>query len=270
MKCRLGQCFRSHPEPGWSIGEEWSARLKDLDLWLVLDGRGWMRCDGEEIELRPGVALVARPGREYEAWQDPAERLCVDAIHFDLLDEDGRTLSGDSLPPRVLRLPDLGLAESVSRRLRERFYARASDEAWAEDEVAALLLKGFLLDLEQYTRQTQNDDGADPTAQHRRVVERAYLRIYERPAEQPTVAELAAESGYSPDHFARIFRSITGRSPQTALIYARLDRARYLLRSTPMTISQVAAALNYTDVFFFSRQFKRFTGQTPSGYRRES
>lgn len=267
--CRMGRAFRSYPEPGWSIGAEWSDHLDDLDLWLVLDGRGRMRYDADEFELRPGIALVARPGCRYEAEQDPDNPLCVDAIHFDLLDEHGRTLPEVALPPRVLRVPDLGLAEAVSRRIRERYYARASEEAWTHDEVAAALLRGLLLDLEQHTQQAQDEGDADPTSHHRRVVERALLRIHERPAEQPTVAELAAEAGYSPDHFGRLFRTITGRSPQTALIHARLDRARYLLRSTPMTVSQVAEALNYTDVFFFSRQFKKFTGRSPSRYRRE-
>ena len=34
-----------------------------------------------------------------------------------------------------------------------------------------------------------------------------------------------------------------------------------------MTVSQVADALGYSDVYFFSRQFKRFVGVSPTAFR---
>ncbi|MBB6430139.1 helix-turn-helix domain-containing protein [Algisphaera agarilytica] len=265
----VNRCLRTYPEPGWSIGPEWSGQLKDLDLWLILGGRGWMRCDGEEFELRRGVALVARAGSSYEAWQDLDDRLCVDAIHFDLLDQQGRRLPGDALPPRVLSVADLGMAEAVSRRLRERRYFHPEGQSASDDRVSGALLRGLLLDLDHHTLASGNDDASDEMAEHRTAVQRALSLIHEKPGHQLTVADLAEDAGYSPDHFSRIFRSLTGRSPQAAMIHARLDRARHLLRSTPMSISQIAEALEYSDAFFFSRQFKKFVGESPTQYRQK-
>ena len=56
-------------------------------------------------------------------------------------------------------------------------------------------------------------------------------------------------------------------SPEQFLIHARIDRAKYLLRETDMTIGQIADALGYRDVFYFSRQFARVTGKTASAFR---
>lgn len=269
VRWEVNQCLRTYPEPGWSIGPEWSRQLKDLDLFLILGGRGWMRCDGEEFELRRGVAVVARSGSRYEAEQDLDDRLCVDAMHFDLLDSESRRLPGDALPPRVMSVPDLGLAEAVSRRLRERHYARPSGQAGNDDPVAAALLRGLLLDLEHHTIYETANASSSEMHVHRAVVQRALVMIHEKPGHQLRVAELAEDTGYSPDHFSRIFRSITGDTPQAAMIKARLDRARHLLRATRMSVAQIAEALGYSDAFFFSRQFKKFVGESPTQYRQK-
>jgi len=78
---------------------------------------------------------------------------------------------------------------------------------------------------------------------------------------------MASQAGYSPDHFSRLFKRILGISPQAHAIRVRIDRARQLLIESSLTISQIADALGYDDVFFFSRQFKARTGQTPGQYR---
>jgi AraC-like DNA-binding protein len=69
------------------------------------------------------------------------------------------------------------------------------------------------------------------------------------------------------DHFSRVFAKVTGRRPQEWIIEARLARARQLLAETGLTVSQIAEALGFRDVFFFSRQFTQRTGQTPTAYR---
>ncbi|MEO1236446.1 MAG: AraC family transcriptional regulator, partial [Planctomycetota bacterium] len=259
--------MRSRCEPGWSVGERWSAGLRDLDLWVVLEGRGWMRAGDERFELVPGVAVLARPGLMYEATQNPDQRLCVDAVHFDLCATGGQRLPATSLPPLRLDVPDITAAEAVTRRIRDRRHARPDTAAWTRDAPAIGLLRGLLLDLADAT--ADHDRAVSGLAlHHRRVINHAQARLRDRPADPPSIAELAAEAGYSPDHFARVFRRVTGRSPQAAAIAARLDRARHLLRVTPMTASQIADALGYSDLFFFSRQFKRFHGVSPTEFRR--
>ncbi|KPQ30680.1 MAG: transcriptional regulator, AraC family [Marinobacter excellens HL-55] len=47
----------------------------------------------------------------------------------------------------------------------------------------------------------------------------------------------------------------------------RLDRARELLESTGMNLSQIADALGYADAANFTRAFKRWTGFSPSHFR---
>jgi transcriptional regulator GlxA family with amidase domain len=103
---------------------------------------------------------------------------------------------------------------------------------------------------------------------HHELIERVVARIRESPGDVPTVAELAREAGYGADHFSRVFSKVTGESPQEHVIRAKMERARQLLAESSLSVGMVAEALGFRDVFFFSRQFRQRTGETPSEFRR--
>ncbi len=72
---------------------------------------------------------------------------------------------------------------------------------------------------------------------------------------------------WSPAHFSRIFKLVVQQSPQDFLLNLRLSRARHLLAETSLAVSEIADRLDYSDLFFFSRQFKAKTGLSPRDYR---
>lgn len=266
---RMGRCLLSHCERGWSIGREWSAHLADLDLWVVVSGVGRLRAGDAHHDLHPGVALLMRPGIDYEAHQDEDHRLSIYAVHFEMLNRRGKPLRDGRLPSTPFDVPDVAAAGAACRRIFDRYHTVGPGKAWTTDPVAVSWLRSLLLDLTLNTQERLASlDGNE--AHHRHLVGRAESSLRENPANPPTIAELARQAGYSPSHFSRVFRKITGYSPQTAMVNARIDRARHLLRTTPMTVSQVADALNYSDLYFFSRQFKKFTGQSPRQYRQDA
>jgi len=55
---------------------------------------------------------------------------------------------------------------------------------------------------------------------------------------------------------------------QPFVIAARIDHARDLLALTPASIGEVAAAAGFSDIYYFSRLFKRRVGVSPSAFRR--
>ena len=255
--------LRVRCEPGWRLDRGWSERLSDFDLWCVWAGQGRMRLRDRSVALRPGVCILARPGGLYLASQDPRQQLGVSAIHFDLIHRrTGRRVPDDVLPGEVHELIDAGYVDAVTRRIVE--LARGAGPRRSAVEA---LLRGFLTDL-----QTRSDHGVGATMtaterHYHEVVAGIASRITISPHDVPPVEQLAGEAGYSVDHFTRIFRKVTGRSPQTFIVDSRIDRARQLLRESSMTVSQIADVLGYRDVFFFSRQFKQKVGRPPSAFR---
>lgn len=79
---------------------------------------------------------------------------------------------------------------------------------------------------------------------------------------------MAKKAGLSMPQFNRRFRDLTGTSPARYLIQRRVDRARLLLRETPMGLQEIAGALGYRDIYYFHRQFRAETGRTPSAFRK--
>jgi AraC-like DNA-binding protein len=84
---------------------------------------------------------------------------------------------------------------------------------------------------------------------------------------RPTSAELAAVVGLSPDYFRRRFRQTFGLAPRTWLVRRRIQQAMSRLDESDDTVSDIATALGYPDVFLFSRQFKLVTGVSPRAWR---
>lgn len=80
---------------------------------------------------------------------------------------------------------------------------------------------------------------------------------------------LAAQTGFSPYHFARLFRQTTGSSPHQFVLSQRVERARLLLTEKEMSLAQIAAACGFADQSHLAQMFKRFVGLTPQAYRRE-
>jgi len=78
------------------------------------------------------------------------------------------------------------------------------------------------------------------------------------------LAQLACMSKY---HFCRLFKQHSGLSPKQFCICRRIEKACELLGKQGLTISQIAFRLGFNDVTEFGRQFKKFTGHTPSRYR---
>ena len=73
---------------------------------------------------------------------------------------------------------------------------------------------------------------------------------------------LAARSGVSSRHFRRLFQQATGLAPQQYLLNLRLNEAKRLLGSMP--ISDVSYQVGFENPLYFSRLFKEKIGIPPS------
>jgi AraC family transcriptional regulator len=82
------------------------------------------------------------------------------------------------------------------------------------------------------------------------------------------LVELATLTGYSPDHFARLFKKSLGVSPHQYLVSRRVERAKTMLRDARHSLAEVAHACGFSSQAHFSGVFKQHTGVTPGTYRR--
>ena len=89
-------------------------------------------------------------------------------------------------------------------------------------------------------------------------------REYARPLD---VAELARAALMSTAHFSRQFRAAYGETPYAYLMTRRIERAKALLRSGEVSVTEVCAAVGCSSLGSFSARFTQLAGETPTAYR---
>jgi len=80
-------------------------------------------------------------------------------------------------------------------------------------------------------------------------------------------ALIAREMGLSEGSLRRKFKAATGMSLHSYVLQQRMVQARNLLAETDLPIKSIAGRLGYSNVYFFSRQFKQLTGASPGAFR---
>lgn len=71
----------------------------------------------------------------------------------------------------------------------------------------------------------------------------------------------------SPQHLSTTVKKVTGKTLTDILSSFIIRDAQAKLRSTDMTVQEIAYSLNFSDISFFGKYFKRYTGMSPKQYR---
>jgi len=136
---------------------------------------------------------------------------------------------------------------------------------FAAEEEAQLLLKTMMIHLLRLDREAPVERKA--SNQLTESIHEVANFIRQHPGTAHRVEELAARAGLSSRYFSIKFKELIGEPVQTYMIRSRIERAKHLLTHAGMNVTEVADALGYRDIFFFSRQFKQYTGKSPSEIR---
>jgi AraC family transcriptional regulator len=78
-----------------------------------------------------------------------------------------------------------------------------------------------------------------------------------------TVSGIAQAVGMSSDHFTRQFKKSTGQTPYEYVVEARVRKAKELLTTGKLTISEAASHVGFADQSHLTRHFKRVFGLPP-------
>ena len=84
------------------------------------------------------------------------------------------------------------------------------------------------------------------------------------------VADLAREVGLSASHFAYAFKQTVGMAPHGWLAQRRIEKAKTLLRTDDLSLTQIALACGFADQSHFTRQFTARVGCPPGAWRRNA
>lgn len=85
-----------------------------------------------------------------------------------------------------------------------------------------------------------------------------------------TVEDIAGAAGIGVDHFYKFFKQISGETPVTYVNRHRTRIAANLLKYTDLSVLDVALQSGFDNVSYFIKTYKKYTGLTPSAWRKKS
>ena len=236
-------------------------------IWIPLRGRLQLQTADGECALQPGELRVT----EVEPRAQATGR--GSAVWIALLGSPQRwkSLLGLSQPVTTMEPMLLPARHAADRGVRRRAIALARAVANGTLDAAVEAMIDSVIDLQApFAEAIARCPGR--TFQQRRQVFLRLQRVRNYLAANCHLeldnSVLARMANYSPWHFIRAFRAAYAQTPHAFLVNVRLQRARELLRSSPLAIAEIAVASGFENRCAFSRLFHQRFGVTAGAMRR--
>lgn len=243
-------------QPDWRIAPR---RLSFYNLILLQEGELRAAVEGQEYRLtQSGEYILFTPGVHHSAVTNPGNLMRCYAFEFHL------THVASAQPLASVPLPVTGRLVPADKVMNG---AHDLIRAWRVRPLGyEMRVRSLLLDILFEIFQQHHLGDIEPYKI--RLVEEATRFIRANYKQKLTLADIAKTSSLSPTYFGSIFRRVTGQTPIEYLNRTRVHVAQDLLIATTLPVSEVAAAVGVEDLPYFSRMFKKYTGFSPSEYRR--
>ena len=234
------------------------------ELFYVVDGKGEFNIQGQRFPVKPNDFVIINPQVEHTELSSPDEPLeyivlGIRGLSFSNLtpvSEGGHPFSFFNLRDEqkdILRYLNAMVQEATSQQM--------SYELVCHNLLEILLIKilrhqHFDLEVGKQSKATKDISFI-----------KHYLETYYHESIQ--LEDLASMTHLSRFYISHSFKKEIGMSPMEYLIAIRIKESKILLRTTNYSISQVADIVGFTTPTYFSKQFRKSTGISPTDYREQ-
>ncbi len=148
---------------------------------------------------------------------------------------------------------------------------RKDDAPFASDQIIKSQLELLLIYIARGNRDvlsSPNEISSNIMHQHEHLAEEAKQYMQDHLNEKVTLKDIASSLGISVSLLKRIFHEQTDSSVIAYMTNMKIIEAKRLIRSNAMNFTQISESLGYDNIHYFSSQFKKQTGMTPTEYAR--
>lgn len=224
----------------------------------VLNGR--LRCDrfrDGDICITPATAPVS------VRLQGSSELICLNLDPTFMTRIAAEIADGD----RIEAVPQFKLNDPLIYQIGVALKAKLEskgiwDRLYTESMATAMSAHIVQYYSTQKPKAQNHSDGL-PQARLQQVTE--YINAHS--AQNPSLMELAETVQMSPYYFSRLFKQSTGLTPHQYLIKHRIEQVKRFLKTTNLSIADIAAQVGFVDQSHLARHFKRQVGVPPSQFR---
>lgn len=244
-----------------------------LELTYILKGQARYCIEGETQILRTGDLLLGNPGVvhrfDLRAGEEPPVEVYIGVSNFHFQD----------MPQQSLILPDGGhvlhcrseLKQDLNQLIQTMISETKNQQTGQYFMIKAYLVQLLLLVVRQIRGEEKREKKGYIFESRSKgyVVKRIIAYMNENYATRISLDQIAQNMYLSPVYISKIFKEETGESPIRYLIQIRLEKAKEILEDENCgSIRDVALAVGYDDVYYFSKLFKKYYGIAPAYYKK--
>lgn len=221
-------------------------------LYTLPSGERFAAGDGDVVF----APVVSRYSVEFRNFQ--SEDACTIGINLHLYDSDGQELQLSDRPFVAVS----GEANSA-KELFEQIDSCAVDDPPPMARIYANLYRIFAVFTESAAE--ANYFGGKYTS-----ISSAIRHLRCEDAYTMKIADMAAECGVSESYLRRRFKAYCGMSPTQYVHVRKIQAVKHYLKTTDMSLDEIAYRLGFTDAAYLCKVFRRDTGLTPAQYRKKT
>lgn len=244
------------------VSADWKAAPHTPDfnrMYYIREGAGRLQID--DLELKPSVnQLIIMPAGAAQAYETVSGNTFGKYwCHFTAKIGEAELFRMLDIPHSIV-VEDAALIEKNFQRMLT-YYADPSI-------VAAIKMKSALMEIiADYLEHALGEQAIDQVQDEKLAkMNRLLLYIEQHLERNITVQELADQVYFHPNYLIRFFHNMLGISPIQYINQLKIERAKSLLMTTELPVSEIARAVGL-EIYYFSRMFKHHTSFAPSVFR---
>ena len=227
---------------------------------------GWLSWDAGDNETREDYEMLPE---ERKYFQEIGEYLDSKKISMEVARTEGimtaRRASGSQIYDCYMEISDAVLTgirqnekldiDKIRKDLIYGFYrCTTTSEAFG-------FLREYISDLIENFEKKKETKEQKPITEARKYIQEHYL-------EPLKLEDVSKHIGFNATYFSSVFKKETGKNFLDYVTELRMNKAKQLLCSGEMSVNDVAEAVGYQDLKYFSRLFKKNAGISPSDYKK--
>ncbi len=263
------------------LKEVFKTKPEKHDFWeLVFLDKGKLTCfpKGEPLYLSEGEMLFHKPDEVHSLLSDEHSSAKVLIISFECLSEAMRFFSDTRVKLNYKQKHFVDEIIKIAKKTYDitfydsdvEYMQLLSNPTLGGEQLIKNYLEMLLIDVMR--SETETEDGNDVFLQEKEInnklaediIKILKSSLYSR----LSIDDIALKTSYSKAYVFRQFKSATKKSVMEYYTELKVKEAKELLKKGELTIKEISEKLAFDTPNYFSKTFKKFTGKTPTEYKK--